>query len=93
MYHIEAASPLDRGRIGLRFRDGFVGEVSILNLIETGGVFGFLSDPEQFRKLDVGEDGRWLYWTDPAGDQIDLCADALRYEAEERAVEQMAAAE
>lgn len=93
MYQIQTATPLDGNRIRLRYRDGFEGEVSVRRLVEVGGVFAFLREPEQFGRIMLGEDGRWIYWIDPAGDTIDLCADALRYEAEERAVDDLAAAE
>ncbi len=93
MYHIETATPLDAGRIRLRYRDGFEGEVTVARLIEAGGVFAFLHDASQFAKVQIGEDGRWLYWVDPDGDEVDLCADALRYEAEQHAVDELAAAE
>jgi len=93
MYQIETATPLDGSRVRLRYRDGYEGEVSLRHLVDEEGVFSFLRDPAQFARLMIGEDGRWLYWVDPEGDQIDLCADALRYEAEERTVEDLAAAE
>ena len=93
MYHIEAATPLDEAQIRLRFRDGFEGEVSVRSLIERGGVFAFLKDPARFQELRIAEDGRWIYWQDLEGDQVDLCADALRFEAEARAVDALAAAE
>jgi len=93
MYHIETATPLREGRIKLRFRDGFEGEISVHPLIQAGGVFAFLDDVGRFREVQVGEDGRWIYWHDPEGDEVDLCADALRFEAEERAVSALIAAE
>lgn len=93
MYHIETATPLDAGRIRLSYRDGFAGDINVARLIEAGGVFSFLRDPAHFSKVLIGEDGRWLYWVDPDGDEVDLCADALRYEAEQRPVDDMAAAE
>ena len=92
-YNIASAIPLGARRIRLRYRDGFEGDISVARFIEAGGVFSFLRDPAQFSKVLIGEDGRWLYWVDPEGDEVDLCADALRYEAEERAVDAMAAAE
>jgi hypothetical protein len=93
MYHIETATPLDEGRIKLRFRDGFEGEVSVRPLIQKAGVFAFLDDVARFRDVRIGEDGRWIYWYDSEGDEVDLCADALRFEAEARAVDALAAAE
>ena len=92
-YHIETATPLDSWRLRLRYRDGFEGEVALRHLIEADGVFSFLRDTSQCATVQIGEDGRWLYWTDPDGDEVDLCADALRHEAEARAVKKMAAAE
>jgi hypothetical protein len=93
MYHIENAEALADACIALRFRDGFEGQVSIEHLIASGGVFAFLADADRFKQLHIGEDGRWLYWEDPAGGEVDLCADALRFEAETVAVDALTAAE
>ena len=93
MYHIDKATPLDGHRMSLRFSDGFEGEVSLATEISNGGVFAFLAEKARFREIRIGEEGRWIFWTDPDGDEIDLCADALRYEAEERAVQKLVAAE
>jgi hypothetical protein len=93
MYHIDNATPLKGGRVRLRYRDGYEGEVNLRHLIDENGVFSFLRNPDQFAQVMIGEDSRWLYWIDSEGDQIDLCADALRHEAEEHTVDGLAAAE
>ena len=43
-------------------------------LIQRGGVFSSLADPDIFNKVTIGEYGRFIEWPT----EIDFCADALR---------------
>jgi hypothetical protein len=45
--------------------------------VAKGGAFNVLADQTRFEAVQIGERGRTLIWHDDAGDEIDLCADAL----------------
>ena len=68
--------------VTLAFADGFKAALDLQRLLDTGKVFLPLRDPEFFRTAHPGNGGRSLEWITPDGDEIDLCADALRMEAE-----------
>jgi hypothetical protein len=51
--------------------------IDLTPVLANGGVFAFLTDPAAFNTVAVGARGRTLFWRDPEGDEIDLCADAL----------------
>ena len=53
----------------------------------TTASFLFSKILSNFARVMLGEDARWLYRSIHDGDQIDLCTDALRYEAEEHMVD------
>lgn len=59
--------------LDLAFADGTSGTFSLRPLIDAGGVFVALRDPETVARVQIGEGGRFVEW--PGG--IDLCADAL----------------
>jgi len=73
---IEAARPLAGYRVHLRFTDGTEGVADLSPLIAQGGVFAAVA--ADFSALRVTEHGRALAWRDADGDDVDLCADALR---------------
>ena len=70
----------------LTYDDGFSGEVDFADVLARGGVMTFLADPTVFGRVKLGEDGRSLGWVDSEGNDIDFCADALRFKAEEQVV-------
>src|ERR1700688_3546963 len=75
----------------LTFDDGFSGEVDFSETIAEGGVMALLRDPAVFACAKIGDGGRSLGWVDPQGDDVDFCADALRFNAEEHVVRDRAA--
>lgn len=66
----------------LTFADGYRASVDLQRLLDIGKVFTPLRDPNFFRTAHAGSGGRSLEWLTSEGDEIDLCADALRMEAE-----------
>lgn len=81
LQHIEAAEWMGALRFRLRFADGAVGIVDLAP--ELGGDPGVLvvirDRPESFA---IAPHGRALVWRDDAGEDVDLCADALRLDME-----------
>ena len=73
-----AKSPL----VELTFADGYKATLDLQRLLDAGKVFAPLRDEAFFRTAHPGSHGASLEWVTPAGDEIDLCADALRMEAE-----------
>ena len=74
----------------LTYDDGFSGEVDFSDTIARGGLMTPLKDPALFAKAKIGEGGRSLGWVGAEGDDIDFCADALRFKAEEQVVRERA---
>jgi hypothetical protein len=66
----------------LTFADGYKATFDFQRLLDRGKIFTPLRDPEFFRTAHPGVGGRSLEWLAPDGGEIDLCADALRMEAE-----------
>jgi len=81
---IVAAEMLAGLRLRLRFEDGFQGIVSLAEVVQAGGVLTAISDkPTEFTLI---ENGRAIAWKHADGDDVDLCADALRRLAEHAVV-------
>ena len=66
----------------LTFADGYKATFNFQGLPDEGEIFAPLRDPALFRTAHPGSGGGSLEWITPEGDEIDLCADALRMEAE-----------
>ena len=66
----------------LTFADGYTATLNLQRLLDTGKVFAPLRDLAFFRTAHPGSRGSSLEWLTPEGDEIDLCADTLRMEAE-----------
>jgi hypothetical protein len=82
MHTIRTVDTLSGHRLKLTFEDGFQGIVDLSAIAARGGVLSVLgTDPGGFA---VAERGRALVWIDADGDEVDLCADALRQMAEEQ---------
>jgi hypothetical protein len=83
LHRIVAAEMLSGLRLRLRFEDGFQGIASLAETVRAGGVLTAISDnPTGF---SVIENGRAIAWRYVDGDDVDLCADALRRLAEHAA--------
>lgn len=85
MEHLITAMRFANGRrLRLQYGDGSVYEKDFAELIELGGVFARLADESYWRRCMVEDGGRALAWPTVNGDPItalDLCADALWFEA------------
>ena len=84
LHRIVAAEMLPGLRLRLKFEDGFQGTASLAEMVQAGGVLTAISDkPTEFTLV---ENGRAIAWRHPDGDDVDLCADALRRLAEHAVV-------
>ena len=68
--------------VELTFADGYRATANLQRLLDIGKVFSPLRDEAFFRSAHPGSAGGSLEWVTSAGDEIDLCADTLRMEAE-----------
>lgn len=68
--------------VELTFADGYKASMNLQYLLDKGKVFLPLRDESFFRTAHPGSSGGSLEWLTADGDEIDLCADALRMEAE-----------
>ncbi len=73
---ITQVRPEPNYRLQLTYSDGAEIVVNLETLIERGGVFTALADPQFFAQVTLGERGRHIEWNG----MIDFCADALRRE-------------
>ena len=60
------AAPLDGYVVRLRFEDGTAGDVDFGYLLEYGGVFEPLGDPEYFRDMRVDREAGTIVWPNDA---------------------------
>jgi hypothetical protein len=77
MQSIIAVEPLPRTRLRVTWADQSQSVIDLRPLLAKGGVFEVLGDQARFEAVRIGERRRTLIWHDAAGDEIDLCADAL----------------
>ncbi len=75
---ISHASAKPDYKLHLVYSDGTLVTVDFKPIIERGGIFQPLVDPQFFSQVSVGDRGRYIEW--PGG--IDFCADALRLEGQ-----------
>lgn len=62
------ATPLDAYVVRVRFEDGTSGEVDLSYLLEYGGVFDSLRDPDYFCQLNADVEAGTIVW--PGGEDI-----------------------
>ena len=75
MHQIESARMLPGLNLSLTFADGFSGIANLSETAQKGGVLAVIhSNPGDLRSPG----GRSIIWLDKDGDEVDLCADALR---------------
>jgi hypothetical protein len=85
LHRITAAEMLPGFRVSLTFDDGFHGIAPLAETVAIGGALTAIRDnPAAFR---VEQEGRAVVWTDTDGEEVDLCADALRLLAERSAAQ------
>jgi hypothetical protein len=70
---IRSAAPEPNYKLRLTYADGETIVVDFTPVIQRGGVFAPLSDPEFFSQVSIGERGRYIQWPG----ELDFCADAL----------------
>src|SRR5690242_9685308 len=82
LQHIVSAAMTPDLQLRLRFADGFEGVADLAPLVAKGGVYVAIADnPTGFT---IAPHGRALAWHDADGDEVDLCADALRLMADRK---------
>ncbi len=60
------AEPLDGTVVRVRFEDGTAADVDLSYLLDYGGVFEPLRDPEYFRQLRADRDAGTIVWPNDA---------------------------
>jgi hypothetical protein len=70
---IRSVDPEPNYKLRLTYSDGETIIVDFTPVIQRGGVFSPLSDPEFFSQVSIGESGRYIQWPG----ELDFCADAL----------------
>jgi hypothetical protein len=63
---LSEATPVDGYVVHVRFEDGTNGDVDLAYLVEYGGVFEPLRDPDYFRRLRADEEAGTIVWPDGA---------------------------
>ena len=76
---VDASAP---PAVVLTFADGYKATMDLQRLLDIGKIFEPLRDPEFFKTAHPGSGGGSLEWITKVGDEIDLCADSLRMQAE-----------
>ncbi len=74
------AEPLDGYVVRVRFEDGTAAEVDLSYLLEYGGVFEPLRDPEYFRRLRSDREAGTIVWPNDA----DIAPESLYAAAQKR---------
>jgi hypothetical protein len=66
------AIALNDYHIQVQYADGVRGKFLFSDYFEYLGYFEFLKDINQFLNLKVDEDGCYIYWTDPDGEEVEI---------------------
>jgi len=82
---IVSAEPVIHGVLKLIFTDGYEGVIDLRPVIVQGRMFRWLQKPRNFLKVQLGDFGHCIYWSDDKGNEIDLGADGLRRDTEKQA--------
>lgn len=78
LHKIRSVRVIGNLTLELSWDDGTTSDVNLRSVVERGGVFTTLRDPDVFASVSVDASGRFLVWPE----DVDLCADALRLSAE-----------
>ncbi len=73
LYQLTKVTPINSTQLELLYQDGKCIVVDFKPIIEKGGVFSMLADPQVFSKVRLGNRGRYIAWG-----EIDFCADSFR---------------
>jgi len=63
-------------RLRLVYSDGSIVVVDFTPIIQQGGVYSCLSEPEFFSQVSLAQGGRYIQWPN----ELDFCADSLWFE-------------
>lgn len=72
-YQLTKVTPIDSTQLELLYQDEKCIIVDFKPIIERGGVFSALADTNVFSKVQLGNRGRYITWS-----EIDFCADSFR---------------
>jgi len=76
LHRIVSAEMLPGLRLSLRFADGGAGIAELAPVVATGAALAAIANnPDDFT---LAQGGRVIAWKDADGEDVDLCADALR---------------
>jgi len=78
---LQEAKPTEEWRIWLRFEDGLAADVDFSYLLDYGGVFLPVRDPEYFRRVAIYPGGAAIYWPNEA----DIAPETLYLRTQEAA--------
>jgi hypothetical protein len=91
MYRITAVEPVRHPVLKITYEDGYSGEYDLSGFISRAPLFERLNDPEYFRTVTLGDQGRSFGWSlEEIGEEIDFCPDATRITLETQDVQAMA---
>ena len=82
---ITAAEAVLPGVLKLAWNDRYEGIVDLRSIIAEGEIFGYIRDPENFRKVRVDRYGHSIYWGEEGNEEVDFGCDRLREIAQEQA--------
>ena len=74
---IRSVEPQPDFKLKIEYSNGDLLTSDFKPVIDQGGVFVPLADPDFFRQAKIGEHGRYVQWPG----ELDFCADALWLEA------------
>lgn len=85
LYRITSAIPKPDYTLHLTYSDGTAVVVDFKAVIDEGGVYAPLANPDVFNHVSIGSRGRFIQWPG----EIDFCADALWLEGRKLEVERI----
>ncbi len=76
LHQIKTIRALKDFKLELSFENGVEGIVDLKTTISEGGVFSEINEPESFNEVQVGRNGRYVFWKN----EIEIDADSLYLE-------------
>ena len=78
--------PVLYGVLKIEWMDGYAAIVDLRPVLAKGDVFAFLRrELQRFHSVRLDEHGRYIFWLDDEGDEIEFGAGSLRQRAERQA--------
>ena len=78
---LSKATPLEGYKVSVSFEDGLSADVDLSYLLDYGGVFELLRDPDFFSRLRVDDESATIIWPNEA----DIAPETLYAHAQRRA--------